>query len=80
MILLASIKPRIGFNLDERYIDNAGNPTKIRLHWIVDGVDKNRFSSGAGNLSGDLKLSCNFGFILGNHEKVTIEANGKTYQ
>lgn len=71
---------RIGFRLDDRYIDSANNPTKIRLHWIVDGVDENSFSDGAGNLNGDLKLSYNFGFILGNNEKVTIEANGKIYQ
>ena len=71
---------RIGFKLDERHIDSAGNPAKIRLHWIVEGVAENGFASGVGNLNGDLKLSYNFGFILGNNEKVTIEANGKTYQ
>jgi len=71
---------RIGFKLDERHIDSAGNPAKIRLHWIVEGVAENGFASGAGNLNGDLKLSCNFGFILGNDEKVTIKANRNTYQ
>ncbi len=71
---------RIGFRLDERYIDSAGNPTDTRIHWIVDGVGKNGFSAGAGNLNGDIKISLNLGFILGSNERITIEANGNTYQ
>ena len=71
---------RINFRLYEQYVDSSGNATKTRLNWIVDGVNENRFFAGAGNLNGDLKLSCNYGFILGNDEKVKIEANGITYE
>ena len=57
-----------------------GQANKFGGIWIVDGVNENRLEEGSGNLNADYKVSYNYGFILGNDEKVTIEANGKIYQ
>ncbi len=57
-----------------------GQANKFGGIWIVDGVNENRLEVGSGNLNADFKVSYNYGFILGNDEKVKIEANGITYE
>lgn len=78
--LIRSDGTRTEFRLDEEYCDSAHNPTDTRINWMVDGVEGNLFSGGGSYIGGEIKLVYNFGFILGNDEKVTIEANGKTYK
>ena len=70
---------RIEFKLSEEYCDQMGNPTDMRLNWLIDGV-QNRFNGGGIYINRGLVLVYNFGYILGNNEKVKIEANGKIYE
>lgn len=71
---------RTEFKLDEEYCDSAHNPTDTRVNWLVDGVEGKHFRGGGAYVGEGIKLIYGYGFILRNDEKVTIEANGKTYQ
>ncbi len=62
----------------EDFADNKTN--NAGGFWKVEGVRENAFGGGPGNLNADFKLSYNYGFILGNDEKVKIEADGRIYE
>lgn len=70
---------KTNFKLSEEYCDSMGNPTDVRVNWIIDGV-QNRYNGGGAYVGKGLALVYNFGCILGNNEKVKIEANGKVYE
>ncbi len=70
---------RTEFRLSEEYCDQMGNPTDIRLNWMIDGV-QNYFLGGGASINKGIALVYNFGYILGNDEKVKIEVNGKIYE
>ncbi|MBO4921105.1 MAG: hypothetical protein J5372_04245 [Lachnospiraceae bacterium] len=49
--------------------------------WTISGMDKKaNMGGGSGNDDGSRKLTYNFGFVLGDDEKVKIETNGKVYE
>ena len=70
---------RTEFRLSEEYCDQMGNPTDIRLNWMIDGV-QNYFLGGGAYINKGIALVYNFGYILGNDEKVKIEVDGKIYE
>ena len=70
---------RTEFRLSEEYCDQMGNPTDIRLNWMIDGV-QNYFLGGGSSINKGIALVYNFGYILGNDEKVKIEVDGKIYE
>ncbi len=60
-------------NFTREFISEAG------IHWKVEGLTDNQYAAGVGT-DEQFRVCCNFGFIMGSEEKVTIVANGNTYR
>gem|GEM_PF-4471686 len=70
---------RTEFRLSEEYCDQRGNPTSIRLDWLIDGAH-DHFLGGGSYINKGLILIYNLGYILKDDEKVKIEVNGRIYE
>ena len=62
-------------------IEFTRKPSSIFSTWTISDMDiKAKMGGGSGNDDGTRKLTYNFGFVLGDDEKVKIESNGTIYE